>query len=272
MRIISIIKSYFPNLSKQEKKVADYVIGNIDNISIMSLTEITKKIGVSEATIVRFVRKVGYKGFIDFKLEVAKEYAIEKEEKETKENYIEKIEDNIISTIKSTKKILNKEKVEEAIELILNSKEMFIYGLGASGVAAVEMQNRFLRFGKLSHSINDGHFQVMYSSVIKKEDLLIVISLSGETSELIYSLKLAKKRGVKIIAITNYIMSPIAKEADVVLLTSARETPLDGGSLISKISQLYIIDILATGYAVRNNKISKKVKEDIAKAIASKNK
>ena len=132
------------------------------------------------------------------------------------------------------------------------------------------MQNRFMRFGKIGHSVNDGHFQVMYSSTVTKKDVIIVITLSGETIDLIYPLTIAKKNGAKIITITNYIMSPIAKMSDLVLLTSGKENLLDGGALISKISQLYVIDVIATGYALKNKATAVKMKEIIAEAIANK--
>lgn len=270
MKHILLIQSFYPSFSKQEKKIAKFFIEQSNLVSYMSLQEITKKIKVSEATIVRFVKKIGYKGFIDFKLEIAKENPVE--EAENVDDYIEVIHNNINKTINSTKELINKDDINSAIKLIEISNKLYIYGLGASGVAAIEMQNRLLRYGKFSTAITDSHFQIMYSSTTTKNDLIIVISLSGETVDLIYPLNVAKKNGCKIIAITNYIMSPVAKLSDICLLTSGKETPLNGGSLIAKISQLYIIDIIATAYAIKNMKKATNVKEQIAIAVANKNK
>ena len=267
MKYLSIIESFYPSFSKQEKKVADFILKEKDGVSFMPLHEITKKIKVSEATIFRFVKKIGFKGFIEFKLEVARE--ISSDEKDMGEDYIENIETNILETIKNTRALLKKEDIEKVIEYIDKADKMYIFGLGASGVAALEMQNRFMRFGKIGHSVNDGHFQVMYSSTVTKKDVIIVITLSGETIDLIYPLTIAKKNGAKIITITNYIMS-IAKMSDLVLLTSGKENLLDGGALISKISQLYVIDVIATGYALKNKATAVKMKEIIAEAIANK--
>ncbi|WP_067140601.1 MurR/RpiR family transcriptional regulator [Oceanivirga salmonicida] len=268
MKYISIIDSFYPALSKQEKKIADFFKKKKQEIAIMNLQEITKKISVSEATITRFVRKLGFKGFIDFKLEVARENPNRKIT--IKGDYIENISKNIFNTINDTKLLIKKTNINKAIKYIENSKKMYIFGLGASGVAAEEMQNRFMRYGKIGNCVNVAHFQVMYASTITNEDLVIAISLSGETPDLLYPVSIAKKNGCKIIAITNYILSPLAKMADIVILTSGKETPLDGGSLISKISQLYVIDILATGYALKNEKKAEHAKHNIAKAIADK--
>lgn len=146
-----------------------------------------------------------------------------------------------------------------------------MYGVGSSGIAAVELQNRLLRFGKLSNAFTDSHFQIMNASITNSRDLIIAISLSGATQDLIDSLVIAKKNKVKIISITNHILSPVAKLSDNVLLTAGRETLLDGGSLIGKISQLYIIDILCTGYALKNKELTMKMKQNMAKSILFKN-
>lgn len=272
MKYKSLIESFYPSFSKQEKKIADYILNDKeDTISFMPINEISKKILVSEATIVRFVKKLGFKGFIQFKLEIAKE-SVKKEKNSSKKNYIENISENIFKTITETKSLVDKKQIDKAVDIINKAENMYIYGLGSSGEAALEMQNRFLRFGRHSHNVNDSHYQVMYSATVTEKDVIVAISLSGETIDLIYPLMEAKKRKCPIIAITNYIMSPVSKLSDITLLTAGRETPLDGGSLVAKISQLYVIDILATGYALKNKSTAQKTKHDIAVSIANKNK
>ncbi len=270
MKYISVIESFYPSFSKQEKKVADFILSEQNDVCIMSLEDITKKIDVSKATIFRVVKKLGFKGFIEFKLEVAREFSTV--EQKYSEDYIENIEMNILETIKSSKALIDRQSLDDAIVSIEKSKKMYIFGVGSSGVAGEELQNRFMRFGKIAHSVCDTHFQVMYASTTSKEDVIVAISLSGETKDLVYPLTLAKERGCKIIVITNYIMATIAKIGDIVLLTAGKENPLNGGSLVSKISQLYIIDILATGYALRNKNKAEQTRQDIAKSIAMMNK
>lgn len=267
MKILSLIESFYPQLSKQEKKIADYIKIKKQDIALMSLQEITKEILVSEATITRFTRKLGFKGFIDFKLEVAREHSSIK--KNIKGDYIENISKNIYESINATKNLLDKKELEKAIKFIEKTKNIFVFGIGGSGLAAKELQIKFIRYGKaiICESIN--HFQIMYASTLTKDDLIIAISLTGETRDLVYPVEIAKSKNCKIIAITNYVLSPLGKLADVTLLTAGRETPLDGGTLISKISQLYVIDLLATGYAIRNKEKAEKSKENIALAIVN---
>ena len=269
MKYISIIESHYPNFSKQEKKIADYFLKEKRTIATMSLQEITSKTKVSNATIVRFVRKIGYKGFPEFKFEVAKEFN-EKEIEENSSSYIDNIAININRTIQGTKELIEEEKINKSIELIERASKIYFFGLGSSGVVAKEFQNKFMRLGKTSICAGDNHFQIMYASNSTKEDLIIVISLSGETNELFYPLTIARERGCKIIAVTNYIMSTVAKLSDIVLVTAGRESVINGGSLISKISQLYLLDILSTGYSLKNRKVVTEIKNTIALAIANK--
>lgn len=268
MRYISIIQSFYPSLSKGEKKIADYVIAEKDQIIYQTLQEISKCIGVGEATIVRFCHKIGFEGFHDFKLSVAKE--IPNSTTEEGVHYVDYITMNLQNAITSTKQILNKEKIEAAVDLILSAKRVFFYGVGTSSNAALDMQSRLLRYGKTSAVVSDAHFQAMTSSVLGEEDLVIAFSLSGYTQDIVESLSIAKSNGVKIITITNHTLSPAAEFADVVLLSAGKESPMDGGSLSGRVSQLYIIDLICTGYALRDAERSFAMREKTANSVMKK--
>ena len=269
MKYFTTVESFYPSLSKQEKKVADYILEKKGQISYQSLNEIAKQINVGEATIVRFVKKIGFMGFQDFKLQIAKEdfpmieigY----------DNYIDNIQSNITDTIISTKSLIDKSQLDNSISLLSKASRLFVYGVGASGLVAMELENKLLRFGKVANSYTGSHFQIMSAAIVNSNDVIIAISLSGTTNDLIESLTLAQKNGAKIIAITNYIMSPIAKLANQVLLTAGRETLLDGGSLVAKISQLYMVDVLCTGYALKYKEESLRMKHNTAQAVSGKN-
>ena len=265
---ISMIKSCYSSLSKSERKVADYILSEKGDIIYETLLEISKKINVGEATILRCVRKIGFNGFQDLKLQIAKD---DKPVKETyHENYIDSIASNMTNTILNTKNVLDCDQLSQAIKLIQKSDKLFFYGVGASGLAAYEAQSRFIRMGKTGLSITDSHFQLMYSSACNENDVIVALSLSGYTKDIIQSLEVAKKQKAKIIAITNHILSPVAQIADCVILTAGKESILDGGSLTSKISQLYIIDLLCTGYALLNKDKIIHLKEKTAELLINK--
>lgn len=268
MRYISIIQSFYPSLSKGEKKVADYVMQEKGQIIYQTLQEISKNIGVGEATIVRFCHKIGFEGFHDFKLTAAKEVPATVNEEGM--HYVDYITMNLQNAITSTKQILDKVKIEQAVDMICASNRIFLYGIGTSANATLDMQSRLLRYGRTVNVVSDGHFQAMTSAVIGQNDLIIAFSLSGYTQDIVESLELARRNGATIITITNHALSPAAELADLVILSAGKESPMDGGSLSGRVSQLYIIDLICTGYAMRDEEIAFTMRERTANSVIKK--
>lgn len=268
MKYITMIDSFYPSLSKREKTVADYVKNEKDQIIYQTLQEISKNINVGEATILRFCYKIGFDGFQDLKLNIAKEEP--NFEQSPKGDYTEQVTTNITRSITETKAVLDMKNLEAAVDLLVKGKRIVVYGIGASGNAAQELESRLLRSGRMANAVIDNHFQLMTSSILNDQDVIIAFSLSGSTLELVDSLNMAKKNNVNIIAVTNHILSPVASLADVVLLTAGKESPMDGGSLTGKISQLYIIDLLITGYSLRDPRLTAEMRERTALSILDK--
>ncbi|QVK18350.1 MurR/RpiR family transcriptional regulator [Mycoplasmatota bacterium] len=262
-------KAYYSQLTKSEKEIATYIEENIENVMYFSIADLSREIGVGESTIVRFCRKLGYRGFYQFKIELAKQYASETNDES--EDYVDLIEKNMINVIKSTKLIVNKEKLQEAINLILGAGYIYLYGVGASGLAALEGEGKFMRGGLKCKAVTDSHFQTILSGTLTEKDVIIVISLSGSTKDLFEPIDIAYKNGTKIIVLTNNVNSKLAKYAHVTMQTAGYEKPLDGGSFVAKISQLYMLDLLYTGVVLSDkNKISnneRKAAEAISRKI-----
>lgn len=255
--------------TKSEVKLYDYVKDHLDKIMYCSLTELSDICGVGEATILRFCRKLGFTGYQDFKLAVAQEltYVSHSDGNET---YIDKIKTNLTNVIEDTFAVVDESILEAAIDLLENKKEVIIYGVGHSGITAYDMQSRLLRIGKNVDVITDPHFQVMRSCSTSSDTVIIAISLSGSTKDIVDSVSEAKKNGAKIISITNYTKSPLTKISDLVLLTSGKENPMDGGSMVAKVSQLFVIDLICTGISVRTYKYAHDMKQKTAASISEK--
>lgn len=266
---LSIIKSFYPSLSKGEKKVADYILEIKEDIIYQTLLEVSKTVGVGEATIIRFCQKIGYDGFHYFKMSVEKDKIVSGDS--INEIYVDNITENLKNAILLSREILDIDNVKQAIKMIEDAERIFIYGIGASTNAARDMKARLLRLGKISTVVSDSHFQLMTSSIIGKNDLIIAFSLSGYTKEIYEALLKAKEKEVKVISITNHILSKIAEVSDTVILSAGRESPMDGGSLSGRVSQLYIIDIICTGYALSNSELSNEMREKTANAVIHKN-
>ncbi len=268
MKVISIIESKYDSLTNGEKKVADYYIVCGNNIVEKTLADISEDVGVGEATIVRFCKKIGFLSFQDVRLQINIESVDRVDIK--RQSFITQIESNITNTISRTIEILELNNVNAAIKLINETNKLLCYGVGDSGLAAEIIARRFVRVGKKCQGISDPHFQAMYSVSANESDLILAFSRTGRSKDLIHAVCIAKKNGSKVIAITNFKKSPLAKMADIILLTSMLSTPLTGGNLVGEINQIFIGDVLTTGYSLLNEDRTLEMNKKTFQAIQEK--
>ncbi|MEQ2129734.1 MurR/RpiR family transcriptional regulator [Caldanaerobacter subterraneus KAk] len=275
--VILKIRSIYNSLTNAEKKVADYVLENAENVIYLSITELAEKCDTGETTIVRFCRRIGLSGFQEFKLNLAKEIA--EPETSIHENIsfndpldvlVQKITTENTLAISNTVKLLSISELEKAVDAIINARKIQFYGVGASGYTALDAKYKFMRLGLNVDANLDAHIQAISAVSLTDKDVAVGISFSGSTKDTVETCRLAKEAGAKVIAITNYARSPITSVADIVLLTSAKETPLRSGALTSKIAQLHILDILYTAVAVRLKDKAVQELNKTAKAVLEK--
>ncbi|WP_079043072.1 MurR/RpiR family transcriptional regulator, partial [Streptococcus pneumoniae] len=226
------------------EKIADYILVRDSEIVYETSSEIVSKVKVGEGTLNRFCKKIGYSGFQELKLKMTKDILELESQKMSSDTFIDEIKNNYLSIVESTRKLIDGRQIELAIKLIREANQILMIGVGSSGNAAREFESSLLRIGIISKTVIDTHFQLMHTALLKDNDLIIAFSLSGSTKEVEETLLNAKRKNVKIISITNYSSRNIAKLSDCVLLTSKKESYLEGGSLMAKASQLFIIDVI----------------------------
>jgi DNA-binding MurR/RpiR family transcriptional regulator len=251
------INSYMEQLKPAEKKVAEYILNNIEKVIHLSITKLANNASVSEATIVKFCQHIGYSGYQELKIMLAQ--AKKKKHSERIYGQIEADDDtdSIVNKIfqiynhslSNTKKLVHDNNIQEAIEMILNSKRMYFFGFGASGIVAEDSELKFKRINYLAEALLDNHKQKTMASLLSQDDLVVAISDSGQTKELYESVKIAKNTGSKVLVITSNMGSPLTELADKVLLTASKETPFRGSALASRMAQLAVIDVLFLGVA-----------------------
>ncbi|HGP8640878.1 TPA: MurR/RpiR family transcriptional regulator, partial [Streptococcus pneumoniae] len=234
------------------EKIADYILVRDSEIVYETSSEIVSKVKVGEGTLNRFCKKIGYSGFQELKLKMTKDILELESQKMSSDTFIDEIKNNYLSIVESTRKLIDGRQIELAIKLIREANQILIIGVGSSGNAAREFESSLLRIGIISKTVIDTHFQLMHTALLKDNDLIIAFSLSGSTKEVEETLLNAKRKNVKIISITNYSSRNIAKLSDCVLLTSKKESYLEGGSLMAKASQLFIIDVICTRLSLIN--------------------
>ncbi|HFO0022202.1 TPA: MurR/RpiR family transcriptional regulator, partial [Streptococcus pneumoniae] len=247
--------------------MADYILVRDSEIVYETSSEIVSKVKVGEGTLNRFCKKIGYSGFQELKLKMTKDILELESQKMSSDTFIDEIKNNYLSIVESTRKLIDGRQIELAIKLIREANQILMIGVGSSGNAAREFESSLLRIGIISKTVIDTHFQLMHTALLKDNDLIIAFSLSGSTKEVEETLLNAKRKNVKIISITNYSSRNIAKLSDCVLLTSKKESYLEGGSLMAKASQLFIIDVICTRLSLINYEDTICKKEEIASLL-----
>lgn len=255
MSCLYIIKQNLNNFTDGERKIADYILENKDDVINFSAQELADRVDGSAAGVVRFSKKLGFKGFTNLKVELAKD----NEEFNNDFNEIIKEDDDIkvmvkkaitanITTLEKTSSLINFDSLSEAIEILKNSKKKYIYGIGASGLVALDFQYKLLRIKKEAIYNLDSHIQLATASIIDKEDVAIGISYSGETREVTLAIDEAKRIGAKTIAITKLGRNnKLSKSADISLYIPNEEKEMRLGAISSRISALTLIDLLYLG-------------------------
>lgn len=245
------IRMMLPELTPKEGLIAQYLLNQGAAISHMTISVVATTHQVSEAMIVKLAKRLGFTGYRDLKLKLTQyaqlpttELFEELSASDTTGQIVNKLFRTSIQAIEETLAVLNLEDVERAVEILLRAKQVDLYGLGGSAAIAKDASHKFLRIGFRMSAYEDAHLMAMSASLLTPEDAVIAISHSGQTSAVLAAVRLAQKNGAKVIALTNHLLSPLGKEADVVLQSTARGSTLMGENAAARIAQLNIVDVL----------------------------
>lgn len=280
--LILKIQASYNQLTKAERKVADYVIQNKKQVLYMSITDLADACAVGDTSVYRFCRTMKLEGYQDFKVKLSlalassdPEFSKSSKKKASgkKDPFLSAAENIMqlhIGAIRETFQLLSKESFENTLTLMLNANRIFFFGIGDSLLTAEEARNKFLRITDKVICLSDPHMQAMAASTSTKKDLIIIISYSGATKDNIHVARKAKEAGAKIACITHFQKSPLTAYSDTILLCGSNEGPLEGGSMTAKMSQLYLIDLLFQEYYERTYEHSMHNNELTSNAIVEK--
>ena len=248
-KILLDIKIKYENLSKTEKKIADYILNNPTDILPLFISELSETCGVSDASIVRFSKKLGFTGYQQLKIAVAKESGVRPiganiTKSDTAYDVFEKICDDIYCSLEKTKQSLCAEDLQACCDKILSADKILIFGLGNSASVAMDASHKLIRLGFNANAYTDNHMQAIAAAHTTDKSVVIGISHSGHSKDVIESMRTAKTNGATTIALTNHGKSPIVKVSSIVLNTVSDETNYRILGLSSRITQLAIIDTL----------------------------
>ncbi|WP_188454191.1 MurR/RpiR family transcriptional regulator [Virgibacillus oceani] len=247
-----ILKELIHTLPPSEKKIAQYILENPEESILLTAQTLGERSKTSSAAVIRLCKSVGFNSFQELKIRVAgdmREQTVagyrDIEPHDEYKNIIEKVTSNTTQTLKETVDIMNVENLREAVTALTNAKTIIFVGFGASYIAALDAEQKFLRIDKQVNSFSDVHMAATSIANKGTDDVVVGISFSGNTQEVAKLLELAKQKQAKTISITKYGNSLVSKYSDIKLHTSAaREATFRSGATSSRIAQLHIIDIL----------------------------
>lgn len=274
------IQVSYNQFTKTEKKIAEFVIKNTNQVLFMSITDLADACKVADASVHRFCRTMGLKGYQEFKMKLSlsmnsdESTVMESESTSSKidslEFTLDKIIQSHISALKETRMLIQEDEVEKTLRMMEDAKTIYFFGVGDSLLSAKEARNKFLRITNKVSCVDDPHMQAMTASMADENDLIFIISYSGSTKDNVHVAKIAKDSGAKVVGITRFLKSPLTGYTDTLLVCGSNEGPLDGGSMGAKLSQLYIIDVLFQEYYRRNKGMSKENNKKTSKAVVEK--
>lgn len=247
---VSCIAARYDLLTPSECKVADYVMGNISEAITQSVQSVARRAGVSEATVMRFCKNMGYDGFRSFCLGMAQnasahdDYVMDIRNEGELEQEVSRVLRASSQTIEDTLQAMDFDAVQKAAALIVSSRNLLFVGMGTSGIVCQDAMLRFLRSGRQAFFHADYHAGIVAISHYNEQDVVVGVSHSGATQEVCEAMELAMKRGVHTIGITTYPRERIAQFSEVLLATVTRESPLHKVAITSRTSQLSVIDAM----------------------------
>lgn len=269
------LKQKYPDLRKSEKRIADFILNDAEIAINSSITELASKSSVSEATINRLCHSLDYSGYGQMKIAIVQQLVNQKirnipkdiKAEDKIDEVAKKLSYSLINAIDSTLSIIGISELTHAINSIQQADRIYFYGIGGSGATAKIAHHLFLKAGILNYVYEDGYMQAVSAALLTKRDVVLGISHSGETKDIVEAIRIAKEKGATTIAITGNKDSAIASEADINLFTFSNEVPIYGDFMEARISQVFIIDLLYIGILLNNIPAFTEYLKETAQAI-----
>ena len=265
------------DLTKSGRAVADYLLQHADEAQYLSISSLAKECNVAEATVFRFCRALGFEGYHEMRIALAQANATgtmvnqrELQPGATTANLCEHAHGLFMTAINGTQNALSTDAVDKAVSLMRAANQVFCLGQGGSMLLANDICARFASLSTKFRTAGDSHLQLLTASLMGPEDVVLFVSYSGATRDMMETLRTAKSAGAKIILLTHYEDSPGAALADVVLLCGAQESPLDSGSIPIKVAVLYVGEVLLLRYMMDDPEASNTAQDRTSEAVAMK--
>ncbi len=241
LRMRQGLENYSPTLSK----LGSFVLEQPQRVLYLTITELARESNTSEASVTRLCRQLGCKGFTEFKMGLAMETRQSHPPKSGEgDDEVQTLIEDSVNALRDTGKLLDRQMLTDVALQIHNARSVQIYGVAASAIVADYLGYKLLRLGKASQCFSDMHRAAMNAVSLDRQDIVVVISSSGSTKDVLHAIELAQRQGTKIIGISNTLHSPLSALADVLLVAAKPEGPLTAGSLTSKVGAMLLVELV----------------------------
>ena len=259
------VRGAMPSLRPAEQRVAEAVLSDPAGVSESSITTVARRCQTSETTVLRFCRAIGLNGYPELRIALARAAQWEETDHsagatitgqisatDSLADVVAKITHADARAIEETGSSVDLGALERAVDAVVGAGRVDIYGIGASALVGADLHQKLHRIGLVSFAWSDPHLALTAAAVLRPGDVAVGVSHTGTTIDTVDALRVARARGATTIALTNFDRSPLVAEADLTLLTAARETTFRSGAMSSRIAQLALIDCLFAGVAQRS--------------------
>ena len=250
-------------LRKSEAKVANFVLEHANDVINMRIVDLAESSDVSEPTVIRFCRALGFDGFQSFKLQLAQQLGLggvytqfAVDDKDTVKDLSNKVFNTTVGSLLAVRDELDPVVVETAINTIRKANRVEFYGFGASGSVAADAQHKFFRLQLSAAAYTDPHIQHMSAISLGSEDVVVAISQSGRTKALLESVRLARDAGATVIGLAPQ-NTPLSEQCSLPIYVNMEEEHQAYAPVSSRIAHLVVIDVLATGVALHRKPLLK---------------
>jgi RpiR family carbohydrate utilization transcriptional regulator len=255
---LALIRRSLDSLRNSEKKVAKCVLSGPGAVITSSITELAERAGTSEPTVIRFCRRLGLGGYMELRLNLARDLPSAQYifENVGQADSLAEIAGKILNAHQAAlADALNKLELDDltdAVKALGAARRIEFYGVGGSAIVARDAHHKFFRLGMPCVVYDDPHMQIMSAALLASDDVAVVISHTGSTKDILESARIARKAGAKVIGILGNKSAPMQKVCDITLSVFSREPALRLAPMTSRLVQLAVVDVLFVAVAMRN--------------------
>ncbi len=263
------LQTLLPTLSPAEQQVARYTVKDPEFVIRASVSELARKSKVSDATVVRACRDLGFDSYQDFKLSIAQDLATPLESiqetikpTDSPQEIIDKVFLWESNTLHLTRTTMDTAAITAAVEAILAANIVYIFGLGSSYAIGYDLQHKLMRAGIRAIAEEDSHFQAIIATDCTPQDVVFAISNSGKSLDIVTNSQIAKDSGATVISLTNTLTnSPLSKISDISIRTAENETEPSVIGMSPRLAQMAIVDTLYTFLTMRIKNVKERSRQ-----------